>query len=319
MKKKKHTVIRLLQYMKDFKWHLVLALVLTIIGNAFNLIGPMMSGKAISYIEPGTGSVNFQKVFQIAVLMLVVYLLSSILTYLLSLLMVYISRKVVYNMRKDVFEKITTLPVGFFDVNPTGDIISRMSYDIDTINTSLSSDLVQISASFITVIGSLVMMLVISPYLVLVFAFTVPTSIFLTRFITKRTSPLFKARSARLGEMNGFVEEMVTGQKTLRAYNSEDSTIDKFVDYNEKTATAYYKSEYYGSMTGPSINFVNNLSLSLISVFGAIMYLYRTISLGDIASFVLYSRKFSGPINEMANIATELQSALAAAERSFDC
>lgn len=303
--------------MKDFKWHLVLALVLTIIGNAFNLIGPMMSGKAISYIEPGTGSVNFQKVFQIAVLMLVVYLLSSILTYLLSLLMVYISRKVVYNMRKDVFEKITTLPVGFFDVNPTGDIISRMSYDIDTINTSLSSDLVQISASFITVIGSLVMMLVISPYLVLVFAFTVPTSIFLTRFITKRTSPLFKARSARLGEMNGFVEEMVTGQKTLRAYNSEDSTIDKFVDYNEKTATAYYKSEYYGSMTGPSINFVNNLSLSLISVFGAIMYLYRTISLGDIASFVLYSRKFSGPINEMANIATELQSALAAAERVF--
>ena len=141
--------------MKDFKWHLVLALVLTIIGNAFNLIGPMMSGKAISYIEPGTGSVNFQKVFQIAVLMLVVYLLSSILTYLLSLLMVYISRKVVYNMRKDVFEKITTLPVGFFDVNPTGDIISRMSYDIDTINTSLSSDLVQISASFITVLDLL--------------------------------------------------------------------------------------------------------------------------------------------------------------------
>ncbi|HOA31038.1 MAG TPA: ABC transporter ATP-binding protein [Clostridia bacterium] len=317
MKKRKHTVIRLLQYMKDFKWHLLLALLLTIIGNAFNLIGPMMSGKAISYIEPGKGSVIFEKVFQIAVLMLVVYLLSSILTYLLSLLMVYISRKVVYNMRKDVFEKITTLPVGFFDVNPTGDIISRMSYDIDTINTSLSSDLVQISASFITVIGSLVMMLVISPYLVLVFAFTVPTSIFLTRFITKRTSPLFKARSARLGEMNGFVEEMVTGQKTLRAYNSEDSTIDKFVDYNEKTATAYYKSEYYGSMTGPSINFVNNLSLSLISVFGAIMYLYRTISLGDIASFVLYSRKFSGPINEMANIATELQSALAAAERVF--
>lgn len=317
MKKRKHTVIRLLQYMKDFKWHLLLALLLTIIGNAFNLIGPMMSGKAISYIEPGKGSVIFEKVFQIAVLMLVVYLLSSILTYLLSLLMVYISRKVVYKMRKDVFEKITTLPVGFFDVNPTGDIISRMSYDIDTINTSLSSDLVQISASFITVIGSLVMMLVISPLLVLVFAFTVPISIFLTRFITKRTSPLFKERSARLGELNGFVEEMVTGQKTLRAYNSEESTIDKFVDYNEKAATAYYKSEYYGSMTGPSINFVNNLSLSLISVFGAIMYLYRMISLGDIASFVLYSRKFSGPINEMANIATELQSALAAAERVF--
>ncbi|NLN05880.1 MAG: ABC transporter ATP-binding protein [Clostridiaceae bacterium] len=317
MKKRKHTVIRLLQYMKDFKWHLLLALLLTIIGNAFNLIGPMMSGKAISYIEPGKGSVIFEKVFQIAVLMLVVYLLSSILTYLLSLLMVYISRKVVYKMRKDVFEKITTLPVGFFDVNPTGDIISRMSYDIDTINTSLSSDLVQISASFITVIGSLVMMLVISPPLVLVFAFTVPISIFLTRFITKRTSPLFKERSARLGELNGFVEEMVTGQKTLRAYNSEESTIDKFVDYNEKAATAYYKSEYYGSMTGPSINFVNNLSLSLISVFGAIMYLYRMISLGDIASFVLYSRKFSGPINEMANIATELQSALAAAERVF--
>ena len=107
--------------------------------------------------------------------------------------------------------------------------------------------------------------------------------------------------------------------KTLRAYNSEDSTIDKFVDYNEKTATAYYKSEYYGSMTGPSINFVNNLSLSLISVFGAIMYLYRTISLGDIASFVLYSRKFSGPINEMANIATDCSQHWLLLKGSFDC
>lgn len=317
MKSRKHVIIRLLSYMKDFKWYLLLALLLTLSGNAFNLVGPLLSGKAISYIEPGKGGVKFDKVFYIAFLMLILYLVSSVLSYLLSLLMIYISRKVVYKMRKDVFEKITTLPVGFFDINPTGDIISRMSYDIDTVNTSLSTDLVQIFASSFTVIGSFIMMLVISPYLVLVFVLTVPMSVFLTRFITKRTQPLFKARSARLGDMNGFVEEMISGQKTLRAYNSEETTVNKFYAFNVDAAEAYYKSEYYGSMSGPSVNFINNLSLSLISVFGAIMYLKRMIVLGDIASFVLYSRKFSGPINEMANIISEFQSALAAAERVF--
>lgn len=210
-----------------------------------------------------------------------------------------------------------SLPVGYFDTHQTGDIISRISYDIDTINASLSNDLVQILATVITVIGAFSMMVVISPRLVLVFVFTVPLSICMTKLITSKTRPLFRLRSRKLGELNGFVEEMISGQRTLKAYHQEENTIAKFDTKNEEAVESYYRAEYYGSVTGPTVNFINNLSLSLISVFGALLYLANSMTVGDISSFVLYSRKFSGPINEFANIISEFQSALAAAERVF--
>ncbi len=310
---KKYTIFRLGRYMLQYKWLLLLALFLTIGSNLFSLIGPMLSGYAIDAIEPGFQKVEFEKVFYYIILMIGFYIVSSFLSYLLSILMIYISRKVVYRMRKDVFDNLLMLPVGYFDTHQTGDIISCISYDIDTVNTSLSSDLVQIFATIITVIGAFSMMIVISPKLVLVFLFTVPLSMFLTKKITKRTRPLFKNRSKKLGELNGFIEEMISGQKTLKAYDQEENTIHKFDDKNK----AYYKAEYYGSVTGPTVNFINNLSLSLISVFGALLYLVGQMSVGNISSFVLYSRKFSGPINEAANIISEFQSALAAAERVF--
>ena len=205
-------------------------------------------------------------------------------------------------MGSDVFDKLTVLPVGYFDTHQTGDILSRISYDIDTISTSLSNDLVQVFASSFTVVGSLVMMLAISPLLVLVFAVTVPLSIFLTKKITGFTRPLFCRRSAKLGELNGFVEEMISGQKTLCAYEQEENTISKMEEKNSDTAEAYYKADYYGSTMGPSVNVVNNLSLSLVSFFGAVLYLKGAISIGNISTFVLYSRRFSGSINEIANI-----------------
>lgn len=314
---KKYTIFRLGRYMMQYRWLLLLALFLTIGSNLFSLIGPMLSGYAIDAIEPGFQKVEFQKVFYYIILMIGFYFISSFLSYLLSILMIYISRKVVYRMRKDVFDKLLMLPVGHFDTHQTGDIISCISYDIDTVNTSLSSDLVQIFATLITVMGAFSMMVVISPRLVLVFLFTVPLSMFLTKNITSRTKPLFRKRSKKLGELNGFVEEMISGQKTLKAYEQEENTIYKFDLKNKEAVDAYYKAEYYGSVTGPTVNFINNLSLSLISVFGALLYLAGQMSVGNISSFVLYSRKFSGPINEAANIISEFQSALAAAERVF--
>lgn len=314
---KKYTIFRLGRYMMQYRWLLLLALFLTIGSNLFSLIGPMLSGYAIDAIEPGFQKVEFQKVFYYIILMIGFYFISSFLSYLLSILMIYISRKVVYRMRKDVFDKLLMLPVGYFDTHQTGDIISCISYDIDTVNTSLSSDLVQIFATLITVMGAFSMMVVISPRLVLVFLFTVPLSMFLTKNITSRTKPLFRKRSKKLGELNGFVEEMISGQKTLKAYEQEENTIYKFDLKNKEAVDAYYKAEYYGSVTGPTVNFINNLSLSLISVFGALLYLAGQMSVGNISSFVLYSRKFSGPINEAANIISEFQSALAAAERVF--
>lgn len=317
-KDRKATLLRLLKYMMQYKFLLLLAIVLTIGSNIFGLVGPMLSGYAIDATQLGKENVDFDKVFYYAGLMVFFYILSSVLSYCLQVLMIHISRKVVYQMRKDVFNKLMDLPIGYFDTHQTGDIISRISYDIDTVNTSLSNDMVTIFTTIITIIGALFMMIVISPVLVIVFAFTVPLSILLTKVLTGKTRPLFRQRSRALGMLNGFVEEMISGQKTLKAYNQEKNTVDNFDRKNDEAVEAYYKAEYYGSIVGPSVMFVNNLSLTLVSVFGALLYLNGKMTIGNISSFTLYSRKFSGPINEAANILSDLQSALAAAERVFN-
>ena len=304
-------------YVSHYKVHLIIAIVLTIGGNLLALIGPRLSGLAIDAIEPGKGKVAFGTVFYYVKWMVLFYIASSILSYILSILMIRLSQKIIKKMREDVFNKLVELPVSYFDKHQVGDIISKFSYDIDTINTSLSSDIIQICAGTITVIGSFIMMVIISPILVLVMLVTIPLALLYTRYMAKKVRPLFRRRSVKLGELNGFVEEMVSGQMTIKAYAAENAVIESFDSINTDTAEAYYKAEYYGSMTGPTVNFINNLSLSLITVFGAVLYLSGNMSLGNISSFIQYSRKFSGPINEMANIISELQSAMAAAERVF--
>lgn len=193
-------------------------------------------------------------------------------------------------------DKLLELPVRFFDSHQTGDIISRLSYDIDTVNSSLSNDLLQIAASAITVIGSFIMMLRISPPLILVFVVTVPISVLFIIYRTKKVRPLFRKRSAKLGELNGFVEEIISGQKTTKAYHQEQTMVGRFDQRNNEAVEAYYMADYYGSTVGPSVSFINNLSLTLISIFGSLLYLVGSVSLGNLSSFVLYSRKFSGPV-----------------------
>lgn len=309
-------LLRLWKYLFKHKWLVFFAFILTISSNLLALVGPLLSGYAIDAISGDR--VLFDQVFYYCFWMILFYLGSSILSYALSVLMIQLSQKVVFRMRKDVFDKLVELPVSFFDQHQTGDIVSRISYDIDTVNASLSNDLLQICTSVITVAGSLVMMIMISPELVLVFAITIPISIVLTKYMTGKVRPLFRKRSAKLGELNGFVEEIITGQKTIKTYHQEETMIGRFDQKNLEAVDAYYNADYYGSMVGPSVNFVNNLSLALVSVFGALLYLAGKITLGNLSSFVLYSRKFSGPINEMANIISELQSACAAAERIFN-
>ena len=314
----KGTLRRLGRYLWQSAPLLILALSLSVAGNLFQLIGPTLCGKAIDAVAGGPGKVDFDTVFSYARLMVLFYAASAGLGYLVPQIVLRISQKTVRMMRADLFAKLMRLPVQYFDTRQTGDILSHISYDIDTVNTSLSNDLVQILTSVITVAGALSMMIRISPLLVLVFAVTVPLSVLFTRFMTRRVRPLYHNRSKCLGEMNGFVEEYVSGQKTIRAYHREADVLNRFDEKNEAAVESYYRAEYYASITGPSVNFINNLSLTLISLFGALMYLTGGITLGNISSFVLYSRKFSGPINEAANIFSELQSALAAAERVFE-
>ena len=316
-KNRKYALKRIWDYVVKFKWWLSLALILTILTNLFSLFGPTLTGYAIGAIEPGKGAVDFNEVYKYALLLLLFYALNSIFSFILSILMMNISKKIVFKLRKDCFDTLVNLPVSYFDQNQTGDIISKMSYDIDTINTSLSSDIIHICTAVITVIGSFIMMFTLSPILILVFVITIPISLLFTRFMLKRTHKLFKRRSQSLGELNGYVEEMITGTKTITAYGQEKKIIDEFDIANKEAVEAAYKAEFYGGITGPGVNFVNNLSLALVCMFGSILYIFNKLTLRQISSFVLYSRKFSGPINEVANIFVDIQSALAAAERVF--
>ena len=307
---------RLWKYLGRNRFLLVLAFVLSLSSSLLGLYGPKLSGKAINAIV-GPGNVDFDIVYRCAALMAIFYVASSVLTYLLNVVIIRLSRTVSKQMRHDIFENLTTLPVGFFDKYQTGDIISIITYDVDTVNQSLSSDLQQFLQSIVTITVSFGMMLSIAPKLTLIFCVTIPMTFLFTRWITKKVRPLFRRRSAKLGELNGFVEEMLSGQKSIRAYGREEEVLKRFDEKNSAAVDAYTTAEAYGTITGPSVMFINSTSMALVCLFGSLLFLRGEIRLGDLSSFVQYSRKFSGPINELANIIAELQSAFAAAERVF--
>ena len=310
-------LLRLWKYMGRNRVLVVLAAVLSLSSSLLSLYGPKLSGEAINAIELGAGKVDFDTVWRCATLMAIFYICASIFTYLLNAVMIRLSRTISKQMRHDVFENLTSLPVGFFDRYQTGDIISTITYDVDTVNQSLSSDMLQILQSVVTVTVSFIMMLTIAPKLILIFLITIPATFFFTRWLTTMVRPLFRRRSAKLGELNGFVEEMLNGQKTIRAYGREEEVLHRFDQKNDAAVDAYTVAEANGTITGPSVTFINNVSLSLVCIFGSILFLKGQVRLGDLSSFIQYSRRFSGPINEIANIIAELQSAFAAAERVF--
>lgn len=323
----KSIFLRLARYVVAYLPLFILAIIMTLVSNHLSLLGPFYSGEAIDAIAHESG-VRFAAVTENAVKMIVCYALSALTSYFLAVLMINISQKITYTMRRQVFEKLTGLPVNYFDTHAVGDIISRISYDIDTINASLSHDLVQVMTSLYTVIGSLIFMWSISKPLIAVFAITVPASILFTRYRSKKVRPLFSARSAKLGELNAYAEEMLSGCRTIQAYNRENEIDRRFGKHNKEAMDAYYKAEYYGATLGPSVNFINNLSLSLVMILGGVLFMLSSngmvkagsmffITIGGVGQFVQYSRKFAGPINEFANILHEFQSAFSAAERVF--
>ena len=326
-KNKKGIFLRLSKYVLQ-QWPLFIVAVLFTLGsNQLSLLGPKYSGAAIDAIELSTG-VDFPTVWKNIAYMLGCYVVSALLSYVLSVIMIQLSQRITYKMRKQVFEKLTTLPVSYFDTHATGDIISHLSYDIDTINSTLSHDLIQIMTSIYTVVGSLVFMWRISRPMILIFALTVPVSLLFTRYRSKKVRPLFSKRAKKYGQLNGFAEEMLTGSRTISAYGRQDVIAERFNKINDEAMDAYYKAEYNAALLFPTINLINNISLSLVAVIGGILYMYSQngtilaasaffITLGGVAQFVQYSRKFAGPINEFSNILHEIQSAFSAAERVF--
>ncbi len=313
--------LRLGKYLLLFPWLGLFALLLVISSNVLSLLGPSLSGKAIDAIryDPVSRSadVDFETVFLYCGYMALFYVLSALLSFLLSVVITRFSQKITRRLRQDVYNKLLTLPVGYFDKLQAGDIISRLSYDIDTINTSLTSDLVQIFTSLIAISGAFFMMLGISWKMLLLFLITLPVSIYFTIRRSTLVRPLFRKRSAELGNLNGFTEEVLSGAKTIKAYGKEKAFSHRYHVRNKAASDSYYAADYQAALIGPGVNFINNLSTSIISVAGACFYIFGALSLGNISSFILYSRRFSGPINEFSNILADLQSLRSASERIF--
>ena len=316
-KNTKQALARIFHYTSDFRLLILVCIVFAICSNIGNLLGPKFAGKAITAVEAGAGKVDFPTVYHYVKLMLAVYIFSNILNFIVNISMIRISRKIGFQMRQDIFEKLMKLPVRYFDQNQAGDIISRVSYDIDVVTTCIATDVVQVMTSLVTVIGSFIMMCSISLQLVVCMLITIPAAIIFTRTIGRYTRPRYARRSHAYGVMNGFVEEMFSGQKSILAYAYEDGVSKRFDEINHKAADAYYKADGLGMITGPTVGLINNIGLALIGLWGSILYFNGAVGLGSISSFVLYSRKFSGPINEIANIFNEIYSALAASERIF--
>lgn len=314
---KKAALLRLSKYFLQYKRLVLGALFFAVVGNVLALVAPVLSANAINAIDTKTGVVDMPLVITYCIAMAVCYLLSSVFTYALTYVMTKLSRNITRRMREEVFDKLLSLPVSFYDARLAGDVINRLTYDIDTVNASLSNDIIQIATSVITVFGSLISMLLLSPLLSCVFIVIVPLTILVTVQRSRVMRPLFRKRSGKLGELNGYSEEMLSGIRTIKGYGREDEISERYELRNENAAQAYYDADYYGSKVGPTVNFINNLSTVFISVFGGYLFLQGRMQLGYVSAFLQYSRKFTGPINEFANIISEIQSALAAAERLF--
>ena len=313
----KGTLIKLYKTLLPFKVLIIFVVVLSIFSCVLSLLGPYFCGEAINEVEKGPGIIDFSIVWKWAVMMLVSYLFSEVVYLTINLIMVSVSKKTGYILRKECFEKLHRLPVSVFDDNSAGDILSRISYDVDVVATSIQTDISQIITTIITVLGSFFMMLKISLPLSCITMVTLPVTIIYTIHIKGITRPLYSKRSEKYGEMNGFVEEMFSGEKTIQAYSYEENVSKEYAKINKEASDAYFNADVRGVTIGPTMGMMNNLSLALNGMIGSILYMFSFATLGQLSSFILYSRKFAGPINELSNIMNEIFSALSAAERIY--
>jgi ATP-binding cassette subfamily B protein len=314
--KTSYVLKNLWKYLYKHKVIILIAAFFTISSNLISLLGPKVIGEAVK-VMVGKGQVDFTTLYKYVLYLVVIYIVGAVLSYLLRIIMVRITQNMIYEIRRDLFNKIVNLPLRYFDKNQKGDLLSKMSYDVDTLAESISSDVISIISSIVTVTGAFIMMITISLPLMLIFVVIVPTTFIFSSRITKKTRKLFRIRVKNIGKMNAYIEEMLTGQKTIKAYHQEQTTIDNFMKVNKEAVDSTYEAQYYSSIVMPTVNFFTNLSLALSAVFGTILMINGYIGIDGITSFVLYSRKFSGPINEMMGLISDIQSALSAGERVF--
>ncbi len=323
----KGSLRRLLGYMRPHQLSLVFVLILTILSTVFNIFSPKIMGQATTVLFEGMlakmrgvpgASIDFEAVGRILMLLAGLYVISAIFSYLQQLLMVNVSQKTVYTMREDISSKLSKLPLKYYDATTHGEILSRVTNDVDTVSQSLQQSVTQVITSLISIIGVLIMMLTISPVMTLITLGMLPVSAFISIFIARRSQKYFIRQQKILGELNGHVEEILTGHTIVKAYGLEEDAVAQFVRVNDQLYDTGWKAQFVSGTIMPLINFVGNIGYVAIAVVGGIFTSRGMITIGDIQAFIQYSRQFTMPITQMASIANVLQSTVAAAERVFE-
>ncbi len=318
---------RLLRYLKPYKYQILAVVMLAILSTVFSIFAPKIMGKATTKLFEGIllklrgvpgAKVDFIYIRNILLSLTGLYLFSALFSYIQQYIMAGVAQKTVYNMRNEINEKLSRLPLKFFDSHTNGEILSRVTNDVDTISSTLQQSITQLITSVITLLGIVVMMLSISPTMTLICFVSIPLSIFITKFIAPRSQKYFAEQQRSLGELNGHIEEMYTGHKIIKAFGHENKAIGEFNEINQRLYNASWKAQFMDGIIMPMMSLVNNIGYVLVCVVGGIFVTRKTITIGDVQAFIQYSRQFTQPIVQTANIANILQSTVASAERVFE-
>jgi ATP-binding cassette subfamily B protein len=321
------TLKRLIGYLKRYKVQLMGVMLTAILSIIFSIMSPKILGQATTKLFEGVmgkirhvpgARVDLQYIWEIIMIVAGLYIISALFSYIQQVIMAGVAQKTVFDMRSDVDDKLARLPLKFFDSRTHGEILSRVTNDVDNIASTLQQSITQLITSAITIVGVIIMMLIISPLMTLIAVVTLPVSLLLTAKIAKRSRKYFAAQQKELGQLNGHVEEMLTGHKIVKAFGREKESIQAFNEINERLYNAGWKAQFISGIIMPMMSFIGNIGYVFVSVVGGILVINKSIAIGDVQAFIQYSRQLTWPIAQAANIANVIQSTVASAERVFE-
>jgi len=321
------TLKRLIKYLWPRRWQLATVFFFAALSTVFSILSPKVMGKATTKLLEGVmmkmagvpgASIDFEYIRNVLLTLVALYALSTLFNYIQHFVMAGVAQSTVYQMRKDVMAKLSRLPLKYFDSRTHGEILSRVVNDVDMVSSTLPQSLTQLITASVTLVGTAVMMLSISPLLTLITVVTLPLSVLVTMGVAKRSQGYFMGQARTLGELNGHVEEMYTGHKLVKAFGRESQSIQAFKEINERLYENGWRAQFMASIMFPLMGFVNNLGYVIVSVAGGLLVMRQAIAIGDIQAFINYSRQFTQPISQTANIANIIQSTVASAERVFE-
>jgi len=321
------TLRRLIKYLSPCKINLIIIFSMAVLSTVFSILSPKIMGKATTKLFEGFilkvqgvagAGIDFSYILKILAFLSVLYILSSFFSYVQQYVMAGVAQKTVYKMRKDISEKLARLPLKFYDSHAHGEILSRITNDVDNISNTLQQSITQLISSLVTLIGVIIMMLTISPIMTLITFVTLPLSFIITVAVAKKSQKYFAAQQKSLGQLNAHVEEMFSGHKIIKAYCREEKSLKEFEQINEELYSSGWKAQFISGIIMPLLSFVSNIGYVLICVVGGVLASAKKLEVGDIQAFIQYSRQFNQPITQTANIANILQSTVASAERVFE-